>query len=171
VTAFAFPPAGLLANETVGRVDEAAAAAAAGAISGVVIGTVQWLFLRKRGVSVAWIAGTAIGMAAGLTAGAAAVDYETSFGALAAMGLATGIGVGLGQAVSFAPLRKQALAWSLATGVLWAVGWAVTTASGIDVDEQWTVFGISGAIVVALLQSFIIGRAVPPTASETNDVS
>ena len=31
---------------------------------------------------------------------------------------------------------------------MWALGWAVTTAVGIDVEEQFTVFGASGALVV-----------------------
>ncbi len=165
ITAFAFPPAGLLADAIVGGVDSVAAAMAEGVIAGAVIGAVQWLFLRKRGVPPTWIAGTTVGMAVGLTAGSALVSYETSLGALVVMGLISGIGVGVGQALSFRPLRRRALEWSLGTGVLWAVGWAITTGTGVDVDEQWAVFGISGALVVALLQSFLVGRAAPSAAT------
>jgi hypothetical protein len=164
-TAFAFPPAGLLADAVVGGVDSVAAAAAEGVLAGAVIGAVQWLFLRTRSVPATWIVGTAVGMPVGLTAGAALVSYETSLGALAVMGLISGIGVGVGQALSFRPLRRRALEWSLGTGVLWAIGWAITTGTGVDVDEQWAVFGISGALVVAVLQSFLIGRAAPSKAA------
>jgi hypothetical protein len=161
VTAFAFPPAGLLAHAVVGGVDSVDTAVAEGLIAGVVIGVVQWLFLRKRTVPATWIAGTSVGMAVGLAAGSAVVSYETSLGALAVMGLISGLGVGVGQVLSFRPLRRRALEWSLGTGALWAIGWAITTASGVDVDEQWAVFGISGALVVAILQSFVVRRAAP----------
>lgn len=166
-TAFAFPPAGLLAHAIVGRVDAFVPALAAGALAGTVIGTVQWLFLRTRGVPPTWIVGTAAGLALGLSAGSALVSYETSLGALAVMGLASGVCVGVGQTLSFRPFRARALSieWSLVSGVLWPIGWAVTTATGVDVDEQWAVFGISGALTVALLQSFVVGRVVEPTVS------
>jgi hypothetical protein len=35
--------------------------------------------------------------------------------------------------------------------VIWALGWTVTTAIGVDVESQYTVFGSSGALVVTLL--------------------
>jgi hypothetical protein len=165
VTALAFPPAGYLAYIIVGAVDSIETALAEGMIAGAVIGTVQWLFLRRRSVPATWVAGTAAGMAVGLMAGSAIVSYDTSLGALAVMGLVSGIAVGIGQALSFHPLRHRALEWSLGTGVLWAIGWAITTAAGINVDEQWAVFGISGALVVALLQSFVVGRAAPSVAA------
>ena len=34
---------------------------------------------------------------------------------------------------------------------IWAVGWAVTYAFGIQVDDQFTIFGSSGALVVTAL--------------------
>ncbi len=159
LSAFAFPPAGLLSHAIVGDVDSVTSAVAAGVLAGAVIGAVQWLVLRTRRVPAGWIAGTAVGLAVGLTAGSAIVSYETSLGALVVMGLLSGVGVGVGQAFSFRPLRSRALVWSLSTGALWAIGWTVTTAAGVDVDEQWAVFGISGALVVALLQSFAVGHS------------
>jgi hypothetical protein len=155
----------LLADAIVGGVDSVGAAFAEGLLAGAVIGVVQWLFLRRRSVPATWIAGTSLGMAVGLTAGSALVSYETSFGALAVMGLVSGAGVGVGQVLSFRPLRSRALEWSFGSAALWAIGWAVTEGTGVDVDEQWAVFGISGALVVALLQSFVVGRATPSVAS------
>ena len=163
ITAFAFPPAGLLAHAIVGEVDGVAVAIGAGAIAGLVIGTVQWLFLRTRQVPATWIVGTAVGLAVGLTVGSAVVSYETSLGALVVMGVVSGLSIGIGQALSFRPLRRRMLEWSLATGALWAIGWTITTAAGVDVDEQWANFGILGALAVALLQSFLVERAVPST--------
>src|SRR5688500_18917003 len=69
-----FPIAGYIANLTVGAVDSVGAALAGGLIAGAVVGVAQWLALR-RVVTWIWIAATSIGMAAGLTLGAAVVDY------------------------------------------------------------------------------------------------
>ena len=69
-----FPIAGYVANLTVGAVDSIGAALAGGLIAGAVVGAAQWLALR-RVVPWIWIAATSIGMAAGLTFGAALVDY------------------------------------------------------------------------------------------------
>jgi uncharacterized membrane protein YhiD involved in acid resistance len=32
--------------------------------------------------------------------------------------------------------------------VVWALGWAVTAGIGVDVDQHFTVFGSSGALLV-----------------------
>jgi hypothetical protein len=164
LTAFAFPPAGLLSHAIVGNVDSVGAAVASGVLAGSVLGTVQWLFLRTRGVPATWIVGTAVGLAVGLTAGSAVVSYETTLGALALMGLVSGVCVGVGQVLGARSRRSRPFEWPLATGALWSIGWAVTTGTGVDVDEQWAVFGISGALVVSLLQSFLVERAVPSAA-------
>lgn len=152
VTALAFPPAGYIAHEVVGRVDSLGTALLSGVITGALIGLAQWALLRGRGASPRWILATAAGFGIGLAAGAALVGYETSLGALVAMGAVV---------ASFAPLRRHLLSWTLATGALWAIGWAVTTGAGINVDDQWPVFGISGALIVVLVQSMLINRFVP----------
>jgi hypothetical protein len=161
VTALAFPPAGYIAHELVGRVDGVGAALLSGVITGALIGLAQWALLRGRGASPSWIVATAAGFGIGLAAGAALVGYETSLGALVAMGAVCGLFIGVAQIASFVALRRHAAAWTLATGALWAIGWAVTTGAGIKVEDQWPVFGISGALVVVLVQSVLINRLVP----------
>src|SRR5687767_12923179 len=69
-----FPIGGYIANMIVGPVDSIGAALAGGLIAGAVVGAAQWFALR-RVVSWIWIAATSIGMAAGLTLGAALVGY------------------------------------------------------------------------------------------------
>ena len=56
---------------------------------------------------------------------------------------------------------RLAFAWAAAMPVLLALGWAATTVIGIDVDEQFTVFGASGAIVFTLLSGFVLARFSP----------
>ena len=49
--------------------------------------------------------------------------------------------------------------------VLWALGWAVTTLVGVAVDDQFTVFGASGAVTVtALLGVLLHARPSATTA-------
>jgi hypothetical protein len=161
VTAFGFPPAGYVAHRVVGPVDDIGAAVLGGIIAGAVIGSAQWAVLRRRGGSPRWIVATTAGLGIGLAAGAFLVGFSTSIAALAAMGAVCGAAIGLAQAVSSAPLRRHVFSWTLATAGLWALGWTVTTAAGIAVEDQWPVFGISGALAVAALQSLLVNRLVP----------
>ena len=163
LTALAFPPSGLIAHLVAGRVDSVSAAVLNGIITGAGIGAAQWALLRHRGISSAWIVATTVGFGAGLAAGAALVSYRTDIGSLALMGAVTGLGVGIAQGAMLAS-PKRTLGWSAATTVLFALGWTVTTAGGIDVSQQWAVFGAYGCTTVALLQSMIIRRFIPGKA-------
>ena len=160
LTALAFPPAGLIAHRIAGPVDDVPAAVIGGAIAGVGIGAAQWALLRHRSISISWIPASATGLAAGLVVGSAVVDYRTDITSLAVMGFFSGLGMGLAQAVTLRhPAR--ALPWAGATAALWALGWVITTAGGIDVDEQWVNFGLYGCLTVAFVQSTFIERALP----------
>jgi hypothetical protein len=160
LTALAFPPAGLLAHVIAGPVDSVSAAALNGVIAGAGIGAAQWALLRRRDVSVAWIAATAVGMGTGLATGAALVSYRTDITSLALMGAVTGLGVGAAQGATM-DTAKRMLGWTVATAALFALGWTVTTAGGIDVSHQWAVFGAYGCATLAFLQSTFIGAFIP----------
>ena len=79
------------------------------------------------------------------------------------MGAVSGLGVGIAQGATLGN-AKRTLGWSAATAALWALGWTVTTAGGIDVSQQWAVFGAYGCTTLAFLQSTIIGAFVPAKA-------
>jgi len=155
-----FPLGGVAAMLLVGPVDKAWAAAAGGLITGSVLGVAQALGLGLgrgrflglgRGAPAAgsWIAASAVGMTVGLTVGAAAVDYRTDLSALALQGAICGLVVGGAQAFTLRlRLGRLALAWPGWLALSWALGWTVTTLAGIQVDEQFTVFGSLGAIAV-----------------------
>ena len=159
LTAAAFPPAGYLAHAVAGPVDRPAAALAAGAITGLGVGTAQWAVLRDRGVGTRWIASTAGGMAAGVAAGSALVSYRTDRPSLAVMGAVAGLLVGMAQGAVIGDSRRGA-AWAISTAVLWALAWTISAGIGVDVEEQWAVFGISGAVVAALLQTVRVDALV-----------
>ena len=114
-------------------------------------------------------------MGIGLLAGAWAVGYGTSLGELALMGAITGIPLGAAQALALRGRVTHAWAWAAAMPLLWALGWTVTTAGGIDVDRQFAVFGAYGAITFMALSGLLLDRlraaslpaqAVPPAPDQ-----
>ena len=122
-----FPIGGYIANLTVGAVDSVGAALAGGLIAGAVVGAAQWLALR-RVVPWIWIAATSIGMAAGLTLGAALVDYGIGRVDLMLMGAVTGAVVGGLQAVVLARQGISGAAWwAVANPPAWALAWLVSS--------------------------------------------
>jgi hypothetical protein len=159
-----FIAGGAVAGIVAGPVADPLAAIIGGTIAGAVIGGVQWLALRPRLPDPAlWIAGTAIGQGLGLTLGAALVDYRTELPDLVLQGAFTGLAVGLLQALSLRKWTGGWYWWGVAAPVLWAMGWIVTTLSGVGVDRQFTNFGATGAIVFTLLSGLLMERLLPRT--------
>ena len=158
--ALAFPVAGEIGHLVAGRVDSLSAAVLGGVVTGAGIGAAQWALLRRRGIGVGWIPATAAGLGVGLAVGAALVSYRTDITSLALMGAICGFAVGLAQGAMLGNTKRM-LGWSAVTAALWAVGWSVTTAGGISVDQQFVVFGAYGAISSTFLQSTIIGSFIP----------
>ncbi len=156
-TFLGFPAGGLAAKLIIGRVDHLSAAVVGGAITGALIGLAQWLGLRRTGLSPElWVGATAVGLAIGLGAGAAAVGYQTDLASLAAQGAISGLAVGVTQAlVLHSRLGRIVAAWPAVLAALWTLGWIITSAAGVDVEAQYTVFGSSGALIVTALTSVL----------------
>ena len=155
----AFIIGGALATATVGRVNDFSSALLGGLVAGAVIGTGQWLVARRLlGNPQTWIPATAVAMGIGLAVGAWVVGYGTSLGELALMGAITGIPLGAAQAYLLRDRLANARVWAAAMPLLWALGWTVTTAGGIDVDRQFAVFGAYGAITFMALSGVLLDR-------------
>jgi len=152
-----FPIAGYVANLTVGAVDSVGAALAGGMIAGAVVGAAQWLALRRL-VPWIWIAATSIGMVAGLTLGAALVDYEVGRVDLMLMGAVTGAVVGALQAVVLARQGiSNAAWWAVANPLAWALAWLVSSyVITKNIDERFTNFGASGCLLYAVLTGVLL---------------
>jgi hypothetical protein len=162
-----FPIGGLLADLVVDGVDSVGAALAGGLIAGAIIGAAEWFALR-RWVSWLWIAATSIGMAAGLTAGAALVDYGIDRSDIVLMGAVTGVGVGIAQAlVLMQNIGTKALWWALANPPGWALGWLITSyVISSNVDERFTNFGAGGAVVFGLLTWLLLAALFARTDAQ-----
>jgi hypothetical protein len=103
-----------------------------------------------------WIAATAVGLSVGLGIGSTAVGFATSLQALVVQGAISGLAVGAAQAVVLHHrLGALALGWPPALAAFWAIGWFITTSVGVQVEEQFTVFGAAGAITVTLLTAVL----------------
>jgi hypothetical protein len=164
--AVGFPIAGYIGWMIGGHVDAVGPALVGGAVTGAGIGAVQWWAADGAlGRPAAWICASAVGFAIGLAAGAALVGYDTDLGSLASMGLVTGAAVGAGQGLVLAGdgRRRLALPWGLAMPVLFGFGWCASTGIGVDVDEQFTVFGAAGSILFMLLSGLLLARFTSPT--------
>jgi len=162
----AFPIAGILA-QAAGRINDAGSALIGGLVAGAVIGTGQWLVARRLLDAKTWIPATAVAMGIGLGVGAWVVGYGTSLSELALMGFITGIPLGAAQAYLLRDRLANAWVWGAAMPLLWALGWTVTTAGGIDVDRQFAVFGAYGAITFMALSGILLDRLRAATSPAT----
>ena len=151
-TFIGFPLAGVTARVVAGNIDSASAAALGGLAGGAVLGAVQvGIAGIDSGDRSRWIGGTAVGLAVGLTAGASVAGFDTDTASLIAMGAISGAGVGIAQALSVSMGLRDRVLWALATPVLWAGGWAITSQVIVDADRQHATFGASGALAVSLV--------------------
>jgi hypothetical protein len=160
-----FPIGGYIADLVVDGVDSVGAALAGGLIVGAITGAAEWFALR-RWVSWVWIPATTAGMAVGLLAGAALVDYGIDRTDLALMGAVNGLAVGVMQALVLARHRiPGAFWWAVANPPAWALGWFVSSyVISRNIDERFPIFGASGAIVFGLLTWLLFAvlfRAAP----------
>ena len=164
-----FPIGGYLADLAVDGVDSVGSALVEGLIAGVIVGAAEWFALR-RFVSWLWVPATCVGLAVGLTAGAALVDYGVGRGDLALMGAVTGLGVGVFQAVVLLQAGhsiSNAVVWAVANPPAWALAWFISSyVIARNIGERFPVFGASGAVVFGLL-TWLLLAALIRRASDT----
>jgi len=164
----AFPLAGVAGTAVAGRVDSPLSALTGGAVAGLVIGTAQALLSRRRLDLRRWVPATAVGMGVGLLLGGVAVGYRTSLAALLVMGAVTGLVLGVAQAAALpAAVGRRRWIWGAAMPILWALGWTATTLGGIDVAQQFTVFGAYGALTFSALSGVLL-HYLQPSGAATN---
>lgn len=164
--ALAFPIAGLIGWAVSGPVDAPLAALIGGFITGAGLGAGEWWAAKDAfGEGPRWIATSAVSYGAGLVVAAPAVGYNTDVGSLALMGAISGVFLGVGQGLALVQRghKQFAFAWATAMPILLALGWVASTGIGVDVDEQFTVFGAAGAIVFTLLSGIVLSRSRAPS--------
>jgi len=86
----------------------------------------------------------------GLTAMVLSGPVDTTLAAIS--------GLAVGAAQSLVLVRRTgplAFLWPAYLAAAWSIGWAVTTAVGVQVEEQFTVFGAAGAVTVTMLTAVL----------------
>ncbi|MCC6614302.1 MAG: hypothetical protein IT320_12550 [Anaerolineae bacterium] len=147
-----FPIGGTLAHLLLGPVDSVLKGALAGLVTGAVIGLAEWLVLRQIApLDARWIVATALGMAIGLAAGIGLAGIETAVAPLLIRGAITGLAIGIAQGWLLRDLAPLAGLWIVVLAAAWPLAWTVTRAIGVDMTQQWSVFGSSGAIVFQIV--------------------
>jgi hypothetical protein len=168
----ALPMGGYAGTLITGRIDDPLSAAIGGAIAGLVIGTGQALTSSHRVRPVTWILATILGMSTGVALGSAAVGYRTALPDLVLLGALNGLMLGVAQALAMPrQLGRRRWAWAAAMPALWSLGWTVTTLAGIAVDQQFIVFGASGAVLVTAITGLLLNRLLPVAASRQPSIT
>ena len=97
----------------------------------------------------------------GLLLGAWVVDFGTSWADLALVGGLTGLVLGPFQALALPTRAERRWSWALAMPAMWALGWTATTLGGIHVEEQFTIFGMYGALAFSAVSGVLLHRLLP----------
>ncbi len=158
-----FPIGGFIGHLVGGPAATVPAALISGLIAGAIIGAGQGLalgFLRVQALAI-WAGATAIGLGvalAGVTAVIGQIDTQTE---AIVLGAISGLALGAGQA---ALLMREHVAnawlWVVASGVAWAVGWAVTSGIGVALAAGWPVYGLSGAIASQIITGLVLWKVL-----------
>jgi hypothetical protein len=162
----ALPVGGYAGTLITGRIDDPLSAVIGGAIAGLIIGSGQALTSSHRVRPVSWITASVLGMSAGLALGSATIGYRTALPDLALMGALNGLILGVAQAFALPrQLGQRRWLWAAAMPAPWSLGWTDTTLAGIAVDQQFIVFGASGAVLVTAITGLILNPLLPVAAS------
>ena len=121
------------------------------------LGAVQWLALRRRlSLPRSWIVATSLGMAGDLALTLALFGTSTAGKVLLLRAASTDILIGLAQWVVLRGSVPRAWVWVPTVAASWALGWAVSRASGLDLTPNFAVFGASGALAFQALTGLVL---------------
>jgi len=171
LTFLVIPIAGYIGTFIVGPIDNFVAALIGGAFVGLTVGVVQALVSRGRLSLLPWAIASTIGTSVGVAAGTLAVGYHTSLGSLVFAGLITGVTVGIAQAMALPAATRFRWLWLPVSAVLWPLAWTATTLAGIHVEQQFIIYGASGAFVYALFSGLVLQLLIPRPGLRTSTVA
>ncbi len=159
----AFPIGGALGQMIGGPAATVPAALISGLIAGAIIGAGQAValgILRPQDLAV-WVGATAGGLGIALAAVTAAIGQIDTQTEAIVLGAISGLALGGGQAALLMRERvANAWLWVVASGVAWAVGWAVTSGIGVALAAGWPVYGLSGALVSQVITGVVLWKVL-----------
>ena len=125
-TLLAFPIGGAIAKIAFGSASTTMKSVGGGLIVGLTVGLIQFIALKKYGVSTSWIAATAIATTLAALINSYAFSFKFDSASLTGSGFVAGLLVGVAQALSQSRDIKFAFVWTLSTMVAWALAWFIT---------------------------------------------
>lgn len=167
-TLLAFPIGGGIAKIAFGGASNVGKSVGGGLIVGLTVGLIQFIALKKYGVSTSWIAATAIATTLAALINSYVFSFKFDSVSLTGSGLVAGLLVGVAQALSQSRDTKFAFVWSLSTMVAWALAWFITSKVIVDPEAQYQIFGSSGALVATVGLSIVLKYALPWISSASN---
>jgi hypothetical protein len=163
IAVIAFPIGGFIGHLIGGPAATVPAALISGLIAGAIIGAGQAValeLLRLQAMAL-WVGATAIGLGVALAAVTAVIGQIDTQTEAIALGAVSGLALGAGQA---AVLMRERIAnawmWVMASGIAWAVGWAVTSGIGVALATGWPVYGLSGALVSQMITGVVLWKVL-----------
>ncbi len=147
-----FPIGALAGQALAGPVDSLSRGILAGAATGLVLGGLQWIVLRRRlALPAAWVLATMLGLAVGLGLSVQLFGADNTSGLVQLRALSTGAVLGVAQAWVMRRIGWRAAAWTVVVTIGWVLGWTITSAVGVELEPKWSVFGSTGAWAFQLL--------------------
>ena len=86
------------------------------------------------------------------------MSYQTGLAQLAVQGAVTGLALGIGQGLILRRILPGWEWWAPAMPFLWALGWVITIAAQVQVDQQFSNFGALGALAFCLLSGLLLSH-------------
>jgi hypothetical protein len=167
-TLLAFPLGGAIAKIAFGGASNLGKSVGGGLIVGVTVGLIQFLALKKYGVTTSWITATAIATILAAIINSYAFSFKFDSASLTGSGLVAGLLVGIAQSISQSRDIKFVLVWTVSTMVAWALAWFLTSKVIVDPEAQYQIFGSSGALVATVGLGFVLKYALPWINSSAN---
>ena len=167
-TLLAFPLGGAIAKIAFGGASNLGKSVGGGLIVGVTVGLIQFLALKKYGVTTSWITATAIATILAAIINSYAFSFKFDSSSLTGSGLVAGLLVGIAQSISQSRDIKFVLVWTVSTMVAWALAWFLTSKVIVDPEAQYQIFGSSGALVATVGLGFVLKYALPWINSSAN---
>ena len=169
-TFLAFPIGGAISKIAVGSSNSVPKALGGGLLVGLTIGLIQFVALKKYGISETWIAATATAMTLAALINSYVFDFKFDSASLVGMGLVAGSLVGIGQSLSQSRELKFVLIWTVCTGVAWSLAWFITSKVIVDPEAQYHVFGSSGALVATFGLGIALRYFLPISSALHNSI-
>ena len=167
-TLLAFPVGGAIAKMAFGGASTTMKSVGGGLIVGITVGLIQFLALKKYGITTSWITATAVATVVAAVINSYAFSFKFDSVSLTGSGLIAGLLVGIAQALSQSRDMKFVLVWTFSTAIAWSLAWFITSKVIVDPEAQYQIFGSSGALVATVGLGFVLKYALPWINSSAN---